>query len=201
LTGDNTKTNFTSAENNNVMKSFFFLLMATFCSISSFAQNVDSTDWRFHDELLDHLVGKWRVTGTAFGKPTKETLEAEWVIDHQYLHIHEKSEQNIPEIDGPFETEFFIGFNRNSKRYVVHEMNVCGTAMCEGFYYATRTGNEIKIEKTSNSLPASIQRFVWEPSSASWHIELRLVRDLDGKLVNNGKEGDVVIDLELVTAK
>jgi hypothetical protein len=173
------------------------LLMVTLISISSFAQTTeDTTDWRFHDDLLNNLVGKWDLNGIVYGRADTEMLEAEWVLNHQYLRIHEKSKEDIPEINGPFETEFFIGFNRNSERYIVHEMNVCGNTVCEGFYYASRTGNEIKLEKKTDSLISSIQRFTWEPASGSWHIEIRLVRDIDGNLVNKGKEGESVVNLK-----
>src|SRR6478672_4967495 len=121
------------------MKQFNFLVIAALIAASSFAQKtVDTEDWHFNDDLLNHLVGKWNVTGITYGNPNKETIEAEWVMDHQYLRIHEKSKEIIPEINGPFETEFFIGFNRNSKYYVVHEMNICGSTMGEGFCYAFR---------------------------------------------------------------
>ena len=183
------------------LKTVILLIVTTtlFCTINAFTQNVgDTTDWRFHDDLLNHLVGKWDITGVFYGRPDKGTLEAEWVMDHQYLRIHEKSEEVIPEINKPYETEFFIGFNRNSKRYVVHEMDVCGSTLNEGFYFAHRTGNELKLEKIRDSLRCSVQRFTWEPASGGWHIEVRLVRNVDGKLVNNGKEGEPVVDLKAV---
>jgi hypothetical protein len=186
------------------LKTVISLIVTTtlFCTINAFTQNVeDTTDWRFHDDLLNHLVGKWDITGVMYGRADKGTLEAEWVMDHQYLRIHEKSEEVVPEINKPYETEFFIGFNRKTKRYVVHEMDVCGSNMNEGLFYARRTGNELTLEKIRDSLLCSVQRFTWEPASGGWHIEIRLVRNVDGKLVNDGKEGEPVVDLKAVTVK
>src|SRR4051794_18743525 len=92
----------------NFSKAFLLIIAINLCllmSFNSFAQTrEDTTDWRFHDDLLNHLVGKWNVTGITYGEPNKETLEADWVMDHQYLRIHEKSKEIIPEINGPFET-------------------------------------------------------------------------------------------------
>jgi hypothetical protein len=36
------------------------------------------------DDLLDHLVGKWNVAGTTHNTPTAQTLEVDWVLNHQF---------------------------------------------------------------------------------------------------------------------
>jgi hypothetical protein len=81
-----------------IMKQLSVLLIAAFSLLSTFAQNAeDTTGGRFHDELLNHLVGKWTVSGVAHGEAFKNmTLEAEWIINHQYLQIHEKGTDTIP---------------------------------------------------------------------------------------------------------
>ena len=72
--------------------------------IPSFAQNAeDTTDGRFHDDLLNNLVGKWDVTAIAHGEKFTLNLEAEWVMNHQYLHIHFKSHEVVPWLKVPFE--------------------------------------------------------------------------------------------------
>jgi hypothetical protein len=86
------------------MKKFFLLLMTTFISSLIVAQNAeDTTDGRFHDDLLNHLVGDWTVSGTAHGVSFQNlNLKAEWIMNHQYLQIHEKGTDTIPWLKMPW---------------------------------------------------------------------------------------------------
>jgi hypothetical protein len=49
----------------------------------------------FHDDLLDRLVGQWNVTGIVHGELSKQKPEAEWVLNHQFLRVIEKSLGNV----------------------------------------------------------------------------------------------------------
>ncbi len=40
--------------------------------------------------LLDHLSGKWTLRGTVAGQ---QTIDADWVLDHHDLRIHEISRE------------------------------------------------------------------------------------------------------------
>lgn len=119
----------------------------------TFAQvDKNGNDGRFYDDLLDHLVGKWNVSATVHGQKFTLDRQAEWVMGHQYLRIYEKSHQVIPWLKAPFERTIFIGYNHESKRYIVYEMTVHGGDVPhqpEGFYYGERTGNELKMAMTN----------------------------------------------------
>jgi hypothetical protein len=150
-------------------------------------------DGRFHDELLDHLVDHWDVTGTAHGRPTTSTLEAEWVFNHQFLRVHQRSVENIPEINAPFEAEFFIGYDHANHGYVAHFASVWGgDDPTEGLLRGARTGNELKLLYKAVGDQAINQRFIWEPESKSWHIL--------SAMVNAGKEGEPFLDLKATSA-
>jgi hypothetical protein len=138
----------------------------------------DGNDARFYDDLLDHFVGKWDVSATVYGQKFSLDRDVEWVLSHQYLRIHEKSREVIPWLKAPFERTIFIGYNHGSKRYVVYELSVHGAdaqTEPEGLYYATRTGNELKMVLTSGSEVVSNARFIWEPASGSWQFQARPV--------------------------
>ena len=67
------------------MKKFFGLIAAlSVLSSSAFADSTNHTD-----RLLDHLVGRWILTGTIAGKKTTHDVSAEWVLNHGYVRIHE----------------------------------------------------------------------------------------------------------------
>ena len=179
------------------MKQLFFFIITVLITTASFAQTAEDTaDGLFHDDLLNHLVGKWNASGMIHGNPFTWDIEAQWVMNHQYLRIDEKSREVVPWLNVQYEGMYFIGYNHNSKRYVVHEMSVKGDAdQTEAPYYAYRTGAELKLVEpwTSGSDTVTVQRFTWEPASGSWHIV--------GRLVIAGKEGDVLGDMRLVAAK
>ena len=179
------------------MKRVYILLTGALICISSFAQtSEDTTDGRFHDDLLNHLVGTWNVMATANGDSFTATIKAEWAMSHQYFHIYEKTNEIIPWLHVPLEIEFYIGYNHLSKRYTVHELAVFGSdGPYEGFCYAYRNGNEIKLVKKceSDSNTITIQRFTWEPMSGSWQSEMR-------QLIN-GNEGETLVNQKLVVVK
>jgi len=180
----------------NKMKKIYFLFITALIYIPSFAHNAaDTTDGSFHDDLLNNLVGKWDVAAMAHGESFTLNLEAEWVMNHQYLHIHFKSHEVVPWLKVPFESELFFGYNQTNKRYTVHEMTVHGDdGPYEGFCYAYQTGNEFKlVKKHAGSDNATISRFTWEPMAKTWNIDMRLLVD--------GKEGEPLVDMKLVAAK
>ena len=84
------------------------------------------SDARFDDDLLDRFVGKWEVSAVVHGQKFMLDREAEWVLNHQYLRVHEKSREVVPWLKVPFERVLFIGYNPRSKKYVVQEMTVHG---------------------------------------------------------------------------
>src|SRR5258706_4513004 len=103
------------------MKLASFLFIAVLLYISPFAQNSkDTIDGRFHDDLLNHLVGKWNVTAIAHGSMFTSDLDADWVLNHQYLLIHLKSHEIIPWWHVKMEYYEYIGYNHYQKRYTIH---------------------------------------------------------------------------------
>ena len=128
------------------MKRVYFLLMAALIATISFAQSKEDTiDHRFHDGLLDHLVGEWNDTATAHGSVFTSQVEAKWVLNHQYLLIHLKSNEIIPWWHVPMEYYAYIGYNHYQKRYTIHGMSIEGDEdLSEGFSYGYRNGNDFK---------------------------------------------------------
>lgn len=181
-----------NSTSNKIFKRVASIILITcfaFITVPTKAQNAeDTTDKRFHDDLLNHLVGKWNVASIAHGYSSTAVIEAEWILNHQHFRIHFKGNEVIPWIGAPMEFDYFIGYNRNNKRYVFHSISVFGNDDEDGFWYGYRIGNEIKIIQNPN-----VQRLFWEPASNSWNIQSRAVID--------GKEGEVFLDMKLTAVK
>ena len=45
---------------------------------------------RLDDALLQNLIGSWKVTRRIRGTVVGNTLEAEWVLQHQFVQLHMK---------------------------------------------------------------------------------------------------------------
>ncbi|HEX6181070.1 MAG TPA: hypothetical protein VFZ47_07460 [Chitinophagaceae bacterium] len=179
-----------------VSKTATLLILFLILTPCSFAQTAkDTTDNRFYDDLLDHMVGKWGVSATVYGHKFTLNREVEWVMNHQYVRIYEKSREIIPWLKVAFERTIFIGYNHRSKRYLVYELTVHGgdgPIEPEGFSYGVRTGNELKVVLKGPEIVIH-QTFTWEPSSESWHFQ--------GRRLIEGKEQEPHVDQKAVRVK
>src|ERR1700722_14495214 len=45
----------------------------------------------WHDDLVDHLAGTWKMEGNVMGRAAHHDVRAEWVLNHQFLRIEEKT--------------------------------------------------------------------------------------------------------------
>jgi hypothetical protein len=183
----------------NILKStaiIIFIVANAFITTHVYAQSTeDTTGNLFHDDLLNHLVGKWHVTSFAHGSPFTAYIDAEWVLHHQYFHIHFKGNEVVPWFGAPMEYEEYIGYNHNQNRYVVNGVSIEGADDYDGFCYAYRNGNEIKLMQKINapSDTTIVQRMIWEPDYGSWIIQSRPEVD--------GKEGKLFLDMKLTLVK
>ena len=57
------------------------LLLASFSSSAQQSMRADP--------LLDRLTGNWTMQGTIAEHETTHDIEAEWVLGHEYLRLHE----------------------------------------------------------------------------------------------------------------
>lgn len=142
----------------------YLLLMFLLLAPATFAQQQILP---FTDDLLDHFVGRWEMTGTVHGRPSKQTFQVDWVLNHQFLRIREKSEESIAGTNLPFEALLFIGYDKTGKRYVLHSMSVFGAGRPGEFVYGQRTGNELKFTESREG-KVGHSRFIWQPESATW---------------------------------
>jgi len=175
-------------------KSSYCICVILLIAYSSFAQTNDTTDKRFHDDLLDHLVGNWHDTAVAHGSTFTSEIDVRWVLNHQYLVIHLKSNQVIPWWGVEMEYYEYIGYNHYHKRYTVHGMSIEGDEdLSEGFGYGYRNGNEFKTINKFSSDTSVIQRYTWQSETNTWRIQ--------STPEINGKEGEVFLDMKLTKAK
>jgi hypothetical protein len=145
-----------------------------FLSLIAFPQSnpgpLDGPNQPFHDDLLDNLQGHWTLKGTIAGHPGDAELEADWVLNHQFLKAHEKGTTAIPGRP-PYEAEVYIGYDNASERYLAHWIDIYGGRFSETLGFGTRSGNSIKFVFEYPDGPFH-NTFAWNPDSRTWRFLL-----------------------------
>jgi hypothetical protein len=97
------------------------------------------------DDLVDHMTGAWKLQGNIMGRDAHHEVRAEWVLNHQFLSIHEKTDADAPNSEHRYEASWFLGYDPVSERYVLHLLDVFGGRFSETLGYGTRDGNSIRF--------------------------------------------------------
>ncbi len=134
----------------------------------------------FHDDLLDNLQGTWKVTGPIMGRQRELDLTAEWVLNHQFLFIHQRDSKLI-EGKQPYDALLYLGYDNTSERYVIHWVDIFGGRTSETLGYGVRNGNSIKFNFEYPDGPFH-NTFTWNPSAKTWHFFLEQ-KNAEGKWV------------------
>jgi hypothetical protein len=89
------------------------------------------------------MVGHWTMNGTLMGQPTTRTVQAKWVLNHQFLGTHEWGPPDPKTGKPQYEAMPVIGYDNMSERYVAHWIDVFGGRFSETLGYGKHVGNEI----------------------------------------------------------
>ncbi len=125
-----------------------------------------------HDSLLNEMEGSWKLTGKIMGRTVEHSVEAGWVLNRQFLRIHEKQLGAAAGDNVPYEAIVFVGFDHASDRYVVHWLDVFGGRFSETLGYGTRAGDTINLVFEYPEGPFHTS-FRWDPKTNTWqwHME------------------------------
>jgi hypothetical protein len=136
-----------------------------------------SAGW--HDDLVDHMVGTWKLEGPVMGRAGHHDLQAEWALNHQFLRIYEKTSAAAPADEHKYEAIWFLGYDPISERYVLHLMDVYGARFSETLGYGTRDGNALKFVFEYPDGPFHTT-FLWSAEKNAWEWRMEQ-KDKNGK--------------------
>jgi hypothetical protein len=121
--------------------------------------------------LLEHLVGKWRMSGEVRGKPAEYRLDARNVLAARFVELHMLDTSSV----APYEARVFIGADTTAGRVIVHWLDSFGAAYSVPPGFGKVTGDTLRFEL---AYPTGTFRdtFVYDSRSDSWDITL-LSRD------------------------
>lgn len=157
------------------IKLLFAVMTLAFLPAFTFAQA--PSQW--HDDLVDHLAGTWKMGGQVMGNEAHHDVRAEWILNHQFLVAHEKTSDNAPKAERAYEAYWYLGYDSVSERYVLHLMDLFGGRFSETLGYGTRDGNKIRFVFEYPDGPFHTT-FMWNPEKGAWEW-LMEQKDKSGK--------------------
>jgi hypothetical protein len=126
-------------------KAFFLPLLAALLTAPAAMSSGADGSGRWSDDLVDHMTGAWRLEGQVIGHAAHHEVESEWVLNHEFLRIHEKTSAAAPSAEQHYEAIWFLSYDAVSERYVLHLLDVFGGRYSETLGFGVRAGNEIRF--------------------------------------------------------
>jgi hypothetical protein len=124
-----------------------------------------------NDELMDHLVGAWKMEGQVMKQEAHHDVRADWVLNHQFLRIQEKTAAQAPSAEHPYDATWYLGYDATSERYVLHLFDIFGPRFSETLGYGTRDGNAIRFIFEYPDGPFHTT-FRWIPEQNAWQWQM-----------------------------
>lgn len=158
------------------LKTLLIFLAATSLSFKIYAQhNLPS------DKLLDHLSGKWLLTGLMDGKQVKHDIYAGWVLGREYFQIKETSRDRDTNGHPIYEAIVYVTFNKSLNQYDCLWLdNTSNAGLSNGIIaHAKRQSNRLALVFKFNEHFYFHTTFNYKPSQDSWGLVM--VSDNNGK--------------------
>jgi hypothetical protein len=142
---------------------FFFALFVIFAS-QAFSQQKT-----FRDTLLDHLCGKWVLTGLIAGKSTTHDIEAEWVLNHQFVLIREVSREKNAAGEPEYQAHVYVGWDEKTSEYICIWLDVWGGFSPETVGRGKRHFDKIPFDfKNAGGIASFHTTFAYDKVSGMW---------------------------------
>jgi len=141
-----------------------------FASLILLARSASAQQTAFQDPLLDHLTGTWVLQGTIGGSATTHDIDADWVLGHEYVRIHEASREKDAQGQPAYEAIVFIGWDQPSSRYACLWLDSTGGGGLTGqaIGYAKRGGDDIAFLFKAGDGSLFHTTFAYSRSADTW---------------------------------
>ncbi|MBI3715881.1 MAG: hypothetical protein HY255_07810 [Betaproteobacteria bacterium] len=140
-----------------------------------------------NDPLLERLAGTWVLRGTIARKQTTHDVVADWMLDHQYLRIHEVSREKNDKGKPQYEAVVLIGWDANTSSYQCLWLDTTGGdgLRAEGIGQGKRDGDAIPfIFKERDGSISFSNTFSFDKTDDSWSWKMDNIKD--GKAIPFG---------------
>ena len=117
-------------------------------------------------ELIENLVGEWKLTRKIRGKEVENKVKAQWVLNHQFLQLDMKDTADPP----AYEAIVLIGYVHADKKYVAHWCDTYGGKF-SAVGYGKRSGDAIAFEFRYPDGPF-YNTFTWDAKAKGWTFRM-----------------------------
>ncbi len=148
------------------MKHIVILLILSFSTLALGQQSI--TD----GSLLEHLAGDWVLSGTIGGVKTTHDITAEWVLQHQYIQLHEISREKDSTGHPAYEAIVYLGWEKKSQEYGCFWMDITGAGAFseQGIGRGKSDGNKIPFLFKGAPGNDFHNTFVYDATADSWQM-------------------------------
>lgn len=153
---------------------FFVLLAVALVSVPEvFAQTLAE-----RATPLDHLAGRWVMTGTIAGQDIVHDLEALWVLGGHYLFVHEVARERDEQGNPAYESRVYFGWDAAGERLVCLWLDVTGGGglVPDGFGYGAPDGDRIPFVWGEPAESQIHNTFTYDREQNSWAWQIDNVR-------------------------
>lgn len=120
------------------------------------------------DPLLDGLQGHWTATGLIAGERTTHDITADWVIGHQYLRLHEVSQELSKSGKPKYEAVVHIGLNQKTNTFGIVWLDDYGGLNTQSVGAAKKEGNALPFVFTNLDGSYTRTTMTFDPARTAW---------------------------------
>jgi len=121
--------------------------------------------------LLDRLAGSWILQGTIAGRETTHDIESEWVLNHEYLRLHETSREKNAEGQPAYEAIILIEWDQSLSEYRCLWLDSTGDGglSAQGIAHGTRGDDQIAFFFMDKDPDSGVRTtFAYSKATDSW---------------------------------
>ncbi len=120
--------------------------------------------------LMDRMTGQWLMTGTVSNKATTDDVDVEWVLNRQYIRIHEVSREQVAGGGIGYEAWVYLVWDAKKGEYAVLWLdNTAATNFApDGIGHAKPDGDRIPIVISFTDGAAIRTTFAFYRATDSW---------------------------------
>lgn len=136
--------------------------------VPSIAQNAPASM-----KLLDHLAGRWVMTGRLGTKAIKHDVNVQWILNREYIQFHEISRDKAANGVPVYEAIVYINKNAHTNQYTCLWLD--STAAAPEFQpigHAVQVGNSLPFIITVSAQDAIHTTFSYDASKGRWHLTI-----------------------------
>ncbi len=122
--------------------------------------------------LLERMVGRWVIRGTTGRRNVVHDVDADWVLAHRYIRIHEVSREKNAEGQPEYEAMVFIGWN-NPGHYSCVWLDTTGGLSILSIGTAVPSGNELPFVFRNEKGEVDLTNtFTYNPKDNTWEWKI-----------------------------